>query len=171
MKFSQWILKESTLSELYQSAVKAFPETTKRQFAIHEVKITQLTWIPYKGMKTLFVKGIARNQQREYNTIIVFKGVKYLESGGVQLIDNTKQKYFLEQLSLDDTEVLTRCNCSDFRFRFGFYNSIDKSLFGKNFSKYESKGIRGPVNPSESPGICKHLMSLIKVLRESKITK
>ena len=66
-------LYESSLSDLYQSAVDAYPKTTLRQHATQPVVITQLHWTPYVGMKTLFVKGIAQNEGKEYSPIILFK--------------------------------------------------------------------------------------------------
>jgi hypothetical protein len=162
---------ESSLVDLYDSAVKAFPSTTKRQHATNPIKIVELTWVPYKGMKTLFVRGLARNEDRTYNPIIVFKNVQYLKLGGVQLIDNNGQQHFLERLSLEENDVLVRCGCKDFGFRFNYYNHLDKSLQGTKRTKYESKGVGPPANPQEIPGMCKHLMKMMIVLHNSGIIK
>ena len=162
---------ESSLNQLYQSAVDAFPNTTMRQHATNPIKITNLHWVPYKGMKTLYIRGLAQNEGKEYSPNIVFKQVKYHLDLGVNiitLIDNNDQKYFLEQLSMDDNDVLVRCNCPDFKFRFGYYNHLDKSLQGRKSKKYEGQGL-WESNPTHSPGLCKHIMKLMKVLDESGI--
>lgn len=162
---------ESSLNQLYQSAVEAFPNTTLRQHATNPIKITNLRWIPYKGMKTLYIQGLAQNEGREYNPTIVFKQVRYQDGPGLNIIpvsDNSGQEYFLEQLSADENDVLLRCNCDDFRFRFGYYNHLDKSLQGRVPKKYDGKGL-WEANPFHSPGMCKHLMKLMKVLDQSGI--
>lgn len=164
-------LRESSLSDLYKSAVLGFPNCTRRQHATNTIKFVELTWIPYKGMKTLFVRGLAHNEDRTYQPIILFKNVKYLQSGGVPLMDNNGQKHFLEQLSFKDNDVLVRCGCKDFRYRFNYYDFLDHSLYGKKAAKYVSKGMRSPANPLEMEGLCKHLIKMMKVLQESGIVK
>jgi hypothetical protein len=171
MNFEQWLI-ESTLPELYHNSVIAFPETKKRQHATDTIKITHLNWVPYLGVKTLFVKGLAQNEGREHTPIIVFKKVQYREQKGkniIPLIDNLGKKYFLDQLSFDENEVLVRCDCGDHAWRFRHFNSLDKSLYGRDRKKYEAKYRPGSANPQELPGLCKHLIKLGKTLYESGI--
>jgi hypothetical protein len=171
MDFEQW-LTESTLPELYHNSVIGFPETTKRQHATSTIKITHLNWVPYLGMKTLFVKGLAQNEGREHNPIIIFKGVQYREQTGkniIPLIINSGQKYLLDQLSFEKNEVLVRCDCKDHQWRFCHTNAVDRSLYGRDRKKYEAKYRPGSANPKKLPGLCKHLMVLGKVLKESGI--
>ena len=68
---------ESSLTDLYQSAVEAFPGTTKRQHAIDPITVVNLRWTPFIGMKTLLIRGTAHNEDREYNPLILFKKVAY----------------------------------------------------------------------------------------------
>jgi hypothetical protein len=162
---------ESTLKQLYNSAVKAFPQTTKRQHATNPIKIIHLEWTPFKGMKTLFVKGTAQNEDREYNTLVLFKKVNYLSeqtSDSIKLIDNIGLTYTLEKLSPIVNEVMVRCSCPDFKWRFKHWNYLDRSLYGVNGKKYEGKG-GPPANPSELPGMCKHLIKTMIVLERSGI--
>ena len=163
---------ESSLNDLYNSTVVAFPKTTKRQYAIDPIKITQLQWIPFLGMKTLFVKGMAKNENREYGPVIVLKRVLYHESqnaGIVPLKASDGKTYFLEKLSNENTDVLVRCNCNDFAWRFSYYNHLDKSLQGPKRKKYEALHNPGSANPAQSPGLCKHLIKLNKILQETSI--
>lgn len=165
---------ESSLQELYHSAVDAFSNTTKRQHATHPIVITSLQWIPFLGMKTLFVKGLAESGANVYNPLIVFKRVSYHNTAGPRIISlhaSDGKEYFLEQLSVDDTDVLVRCNCKDFYWRFAHFDHLDKSLYGRNRKKYEALYRPGSANPAESPGMCKHLMKLTKVLTESNLLK
>lgn len=166
---NEWLV-ESSLTDLYNSAVDAFPHTRMRQHATNPIKIIHLTWIPFKGMKTLFVKGIARNEDREYTPMILFKKVQYKDKGGVALIDNNGTKHFLEQLSFGNNDVRVRCQCKDFYWRFNYYDWVDASLYGTKRSEYQSHG-GPPANPMEMPGMCKHLMKMMKVLQESGIVQ
>lgn len=161
-------ITESTIPELYDSTVAAFPRTTMRQHATQPIVIKNLHWTPYKGVKTLFVKGLAQNEGREYNPIILFKGVKY-DEGSVKLMASDGKEYRFAPMNLSETEVVVRCNCPDFHWRFNYYNHLDKSLYGRHRAKYESKGDRGPANPMEMPGMCKHCLKLAEVLRQAGV--
>lgn len=158
------MLFETSLQDLYQSAVDAFPNTTKRQHATHPIVISELRWTPFIGMKTLYVKGLAQNEGKEYNTIIVFKRIDY-KGDEVTITSSDLQEVSFTKPSLENTDVMLRCSCPDFQYRFKHYNSIDKSLQGPK-GKYESKG-GAPANPMEMPGMCKHLMQTMHVLGEA----
>lgn len=161
-------VNESTLPELYDSTVKAFPQTTLRQHATQPIVIKNLHWTAFQGMKTLFVKGLAQNEDREYSPIILFKGVNY-KTGGVKLAASNGKEYEFAPISLDESDILVRCNCPDFHWRFNFCNHLDKSLYGRKRAKYESMGERGPVNPMKMPGMCKHCLKLSEVLRQAGV--
>lgn len=159
---------ESSLIDLYNSTILGFPNCPLRQHATHTIKITNLHWTPFVGMKTLFVKGLAQNEGREYNPIILFKRVNY---GGDEVIVTASdgREVSFDKLSTENTDVLVRCNCADFRYRFSYYNFRDRSLYGRKGVKYESKGIGPPANLKKLPGVCKHLMQTAHVLREAGI--
>lgn len=160
-------MNESSINSLYKSAVKAFPLTTKRQYAIDPIEIKEVSLTPYIGMKTLFVKALAINEDRKYNPIILFKNVLY--GKGKKIIGSDGLPYQISTLSLDETEVLLRCPCKDFHWRFNFFDHLDHSLYGRKRSKYEAKYNPGSANPLELPGMCKHLMALTRNLKNSGI--
>ncbi len=162
------LFAESSLEDLYQSAVDAFPHTTMRQHATDTIVITNLRWMPYLGMKTLFIKALAQNEGREYSPIILFKKVNY-NSDEVKIIASDDKEYSFGKLSLENTDVVLRCNCKDFHWRGNYADFLDGSLWGRKRKKYESKGLRPPVNPTNAPMICKHLMKTAHVLREAGI--
>lgn len=161
-------IDESSLTDLYLSAVRAFPNTTKRQHATQPVEIESIRWTPFVGMKTLFVKGWARNEDRHYNPIILFKGIDYGQND-LQFVASDGKEYSMARLSTEHNDVLVRCNCNDHFWRFRHYNYLDRSLYGPNRKPYESKGIGPPANPLQLPGLCKHLMKMSYVLGESGI--
>lgn len=159
-------INESSLNHLYQNIVKGFPSTTRRQHAVDPIVVEELRWIPFLGVKTLFIRGQIRNENKNYNTIVLFKNVDY-NKREVKIIASDKKNYQFGKLSLENTDVLLRCNCPDFSWRFNYYNHLDKSLYGSKRAKYEGSGT--PANPLELPGMCKHIIATIKSLNDSGI--
>ena len=159
-------LWESSLNDLLQSAIAAFPDTTARQHATEPVEILQLRISPYAGMKTLLVRANVRNEDRNYRSIVLFKGVNFHPEGekGRLKINVDGRDYFFDRLSLDINDVAVRCSCDDFKFRFRHYNRLDKSLFGADAPVYKSKGVGPPANPRRLEGMCKHLIRLMQVI-------
>lgn len=158
---------ESSAEDLYRSAVMAFPNTRMRQHATHPIIIRELRWTPFVGVKTLFIKGLAQNEDREYAPCVLFKGLNY-QGKSVKITASDGLEYNFDKLSLENTDILVRCNCPDFFWRFNYYDHVDKSLYGTKRKKYESHGGK-PANPMELPGMCKHLMKMTKVIAESGI--
>lgn len=165
---------ESSLNELYQSTVAAFPQTERRQYSTNPVVLKHLQWVPFLGMRTLFVKGLAESGGKEYGPIILFKNVQYHNVEGpriVPLAASDGRNYFLEQLSADDTDVLVRCNCADFFWRWHNANHLHKALYGRNRKKYEALHNPGSANPNDDMGMCKHLLKMAKTLKESGVLR
>ena len=170
MIFNKWlIIQESNVRDLYSNTIEAFPNTKKRQNSIDTIKITELQLTPFLGMKTLFAKGNAQSEEKNYSPIILFKNVNYHLENDYKYINlkaSDGKVYFLEQLK--NNEVLVRCNCNDFKWRFKHCNFIDESLFGKDGKKYEGKGL-WEANPLEFSGMCKHLIKLVKAINSTGI--
>jgi hypothetical protein len=158
-------LTEASLGDLHDSAVRAFPRTTKRQHAVGPVVIEELRWTPFLGMKTLFVRAAARNEDRQYSPMVLFKKVDYAGTG-VRLVASDGLLYQFTPLALEGTDTLLRCDCPDFAWRFNYYNHLDGSLYGSKRKKYESRG-GPPANPMQLPGMCKHLMKTVSALQEA----
>jgi hypothetical protein len=162
---------ETSLNALYKNSVIAFPYTQKRQFAIDTVLIEHLDWVPFLGVKTLFIKATIRNEDKKYESVMLFKNVKYMEKQGkniLPVIASDGKKVFIEQISSEKNDVLVRCSCPDFQYRFNYYNSLDKSLFGKKRKKYEGQNL-WKANSKELPGTCKHLIKMAKIMKETKL--
>jgi hypothetical protein len=158
-------LNESSLTDLYDSAVAAFPRTRKRQHAVDPIVIESLHLTPFLGMRTLFIKAEARNQMRHYNPIILLKNINY-DGKGAKIQDNEGVIHEFDPLSLENTDVVLRCNCPDFRWRFNYYDHLDHSLYGRTAPKYVANGKGPPANPLELPGMCKHLMRTVQVMHD-----
>lgn len=166
------MILESSINDLYNSTVQAFPRTTKRQNSIDLIKITEINWTPYLGMKTLFVKGNAYSEEshKNYSPIILFKNVTYhtnLQPNLIRLMASDDREYILEKLNYNENDVLVRCNCKDFNWRFQHFNYQDHSLYSKNRKKYEATINPGSANPLNLPGMCKHLIKFARVINKS----
>jgi hypothetical protein len=167
-----YLWNETSLKKLYDSSVKAFPQTTRRQHSTDTVRVESLRWVPFQGLGTLFLKGLAVNEGRKNEPIILFRQVQYKKEEGrgtVSIEASNGQRVHLESLSLSNNDVLVRCTCQDFRWRFCHWNKDDKSLYGRDRSRYEASLNPGSSNPEKSPGICKHLMKMAKILGESGV--
>jgi hypothetical protein len=163
---------EVSLQKLYDNSVIAFPSTSKRQHAIDTIVVEHLEWIPFLGVKTLFVKGTIKNEGRKNEAIMLFKGVKYAPGEGkkiVPLMTSIGKKVFIEQISVKNNDILVRCTCKDFYWRFMHFDKNEKALFGKDRKKYEALYSPGSSNPEKLPGICKHLIKLGKILKSSNL--
>ena len=163
---------ESTFKELYDSTVEAFPNTTKRQHATQPIKISNFSITPFVGMKTLFLKAEAVNEDRHYNTMILVKGIKYspvLTAGFMEVTASDGRVYYLSRPTLENNDILVRCGCADFVWRFAHYDHLDHSLYGKDRKPYIAKVNPGSANPTKSEGLCKHLIRFAEVLRHSHL--
>lgn len=163
-----FFLDESSFVDLYNGAVTAFPNTRKRQHAVDPIVIETLSWTPFVGMKTLFVKAEARNETRHYFPMVLFKDVDYSPTNRIVNIRGSDGKdYRFNKLSLENNDILVRCSCPDFTYRFSYYNYVDNSLYGKKPKPYIAKGTGHPANPLQLEGMCKHIMKMIKAIRDS----
>lgn len=175
MEFTNWLsLQEANLSGLYADTVRAFPRTTKRQHAIDEIVVRQMDWTPFKGVKTLLVKGLAKNEGngKEYKPLILFKKVNYHDSkqnrNWIEIVASDGRKHVFEKIN-NSNEVVVRCDCADFFWRFNYEDSLRKLLYGRVRSKYEAKDNPGSSNPLELPGMCKHLIKLARSLSDAGV--
>lgn len=154
---------ENTLPELYQSAVDAFPGTTKRQHVTDPIEISGIRLTPFLGMKTLLVRATATNEGRQYSPVILCKRVTYANEGFSFVASDDEKTYHIVP---QNHNVLVRCNCNDFHWRFNYYNNEEQSLHGRVRAEYENFDGTHRANPKEFPGMCKHLMKMVEVLRE-----
>lgn len=163
---------ESSLYDLYSGSIKAFPGTSRRQHSTDTVRVEHLDWVPFKGLRTLFVKGLCNNEGRKNECVILFKKVIYREQeggGSVSVASSSGKTVHVIPLSFKEDDVLVRCSCADFRWRFAHWNREDRSLFGRSPRKYEAEMRPGSSNPEEAPGVCKHLMKMAKILGETGV--
>ena len=169
------ILNESSLGDLERSAVQAFPNTRRRQHTVNTVQISSAELIPEEN--ALMVKGEARNTSEgtSYNPTIELLGVEYVDepSGQTATFTGTDgNEYHINPLDVNRTQVKVTCTCMDFYWRFAMWNHNDGSLLGPKPDAYVRKtDTRPPANPTQSPGICKHLMRMMDYLQQQHIMR
>ena len=166
--FKLW--EQSSAQQLYNSAVAAFPDTTKRQHLIRTINISEIRYTPFIGLRTLLVRSVAFNEENghHYNPLILFKQANFNPNQNIVpfIASDNGQPYQVERLSLNDTNCLVRCECDDHKWRFCHFNHLDRSLWGKNRKPYVGQGL-WEANPQRLPGLCKHLMSLSMALENA----
>lgn len=168
----------STYQDLERRAISAFPRTRKRQHVVHTIQIPQVQFTPYIGTRNLLVRGQARSgtyNNVTYKPMLFFNEIQYEEESTNQnatfkATDN--KDYHVQPIDLSDNVVRVRCDCLDFYFRFAPWDFSNDALFGPKPKPYVRKTRHyPPVNPTRSPGICKHVMKLALNLRDARLLK
>lgn len=162
------ILLELTLDQLVRNTETAFPATNARQHNVDQVAVKQIELMPAEGK--LLAKGTVRGSQgKDYQVAIQFEDVEYNpETDGVTFVSNGNE-YTITPIQKSSTDVKVACNCLDFRWRFAQYNDAKQALFGPKPSLYAKvpNSNRGAANPTNSPGVCKHLLDFTDSLNDS----
>lgn len=169
----QLLVEDSTPQELERNIKIGFPETKKRQHVTQPVKIAQIKYTPYPKEGELRVSAVATNGQNQYTPVILFNEVIFEPEDtaiNTTFLASNNEEYNVKKIHLKGNTVKLRCNCLDFYHRFATWNFNDDSLYGPKPPPYPRKtNTRPPVNPMKVPGICKHLLKLIKTLRSLNI--
>jgi hypothetical protein len=76
----------------------------------------------------------------------------------------------------EENHMVVRCSCPAFRFWFGVANRDHHVLFGPKIKRYipvadhlRQRPKQAPKNPGHIPGVCKHIIGLIKVMKRDGI--
>lgn len=149
-----------TVKQLYNSTVQV---SSSRKFYSSSKTRRIVRVIPYVGSKTVLFQlehyGITVNAQHAVN--LLFGGLEITEEGR-SLDTHLKvpykgRQYWVQKVDYDKSPVLVRCTCPDFYFTFAYWNWKAGAIFGPKPRPYKRKTkTRGPRNPSQHPGYCKH---------------
>jgi len=148
-----------------------------KQYSTGKVNTVDYRYLPRE--KQLYIQATNRSadKTRLYRTTIVFEGITnsdvpdknhpipYSSKGqGIEL--------YLKTIMVRD-RIRTRCQCQDYYFMWEFWNKQNKALVGphKTYVRVSPPSGRPPVNPAEAPGLCKHLLVLIKKLMADGVIK
>ena len=168
------IFEQSSYNNLEQNVLKFIPVSAKRQHAVDPIRIVSLTTLPYIGTKNLDIAAVASSEGTNYNPRLVFNNVVFEEEDlptNVTVKAKDGEEYHMQPINLADNTLRVRCDCLDFYWRFAAFNAKDKSLIGSAPTAYQRKSNRGPANPQEVPGVCKHIIATVKALKHSGMVK
>ena len=160
------LLLETSLNQLIQSTDAGF-DTDRRLSATDTTSVVNIDLVPARGKLT--AKAAVRGSENKvYQVLIQFQTVKYTPPANTDRVTFVAQEqtYAISPIDVGNTNVKVRCQCLDFRFRFAMINSADGSLFGNRPPIYRPVpgSNRGSANPSKTPGICKHIKTLMDEL-------
>lgn len=160
------LLLETTLNQLISQTDSGF-DSDRRLNATDTTSVVDINLVPARGKLT--AKGAVRGSENKvYQVLIQFQTVKYNPPANRDRVTfvAAEQTYAISPIDVGNSNVKVRCQCLDFRFRFAMINSADGSLFGNRPPIYRPvpNSGRGAANPSKTPGICKHIKSLMDEL-------
>lgn len=163
-------LLEATYDQLYQQTVSAFPKTHKRQHVVGDVRVQKLQYVPYPEAGRLGINSVTKTTNGDmHQQRMVIEGVDFDANGTAQVVGSVGRPVPLVPINLFDSNCKVNCNCMDFYWRFATWNAGDGALDGKAPPPYVKKTDRPPVNPSQSPGLCKHLIAVFDRMEQDGI--
>lgn len=116
-----------------------------------------------EGVQTLTFYGEIRSSKHPtgYSMQIMFKGVTKTQG----LTDEEIAQGYQPKPSLSKNEILVRCSCPSYRFRFDKANRSEGAGAGARFPNYHRLTNRKPNNPRNIIGGCKHTFMFIDYLQ------
>lgn len=135
------------------------------------VKIVSVT--PIQRTKSLIVKAEAYGSSL-YAVTLVLYDLAYQPTADkehpIRTVDKLGNEAYIQQLKFSNARVQVRCTCMDFRMTWAYYNKENKALSGPAFPKYVRKTTTRPErNPEHTPGLCKHVKTLVERLIQDRI--
>lgn len=170
------LFEQSTYVDLEKNILNFIPQSKKRQHAVDPVQIVKIETLPFLGTKNLNVAAMANSTESNttYKPSIIFNNVEF-EKEDLQSNITFKAKdgadYHIQPLDLAQHTVRVHCTCLDFFWRFRNFNVKDKSSVARSTPPYKPISNRGPVNPQQKPGLCKHLLATFKALKHSGMVR
>lgn len=161
----------STLDDLENNIERGFPATTNRQHVTSQVNIRDVYYQAFLPSKTLRVHSTSMSNGNQYSQSIDLLMVKFEteeSEENITIESNSGVDHYVRPVQLSTHNAKVQCNCLDFYHRFVTHNKQDKSLAGKQPPLYQRKTTdRASVNPSQVPGVCKHLLKLVDTLKQT----
>jgi len=182
---AEQLVERSSFSALQQNAQGKVPTPDGRAKSANasNINIGQMDIVPYVGTKVLDIKGAAQNtnsQTKGQSTSmhypkIIFNNVEFEEedtANNISFKAKDGNEYHVSPIVLTQNTVRVSCDCLDFKWRFQYYNVTDRSAaIPKAPKPYQPTTNKGPVNPAKVPGVCKHIIALVDVLKKSRLVR
>ena len=162
-----------TLKSLLENTQK-FPSNRGKRS--EEIKVYGLEllrkWSSEVRHNTLLITSLVSSSTHDENYHL------HLAVDGIRLLREIKDRYYIpiengkffsRPISESKDRILCSCDCRDFQFRFAEINKQNDALYGREPDLYEQKTNRPPANALGLPGVCKHLVRLVDILREQDV--
>ena len=166
-------LQETSTMNQLSSSTRVFFDTG-RNLRSARVQIPDVELIPAVENGILLAKAHTRTNNGSYESQIQISDVRYVDEGtqhAISFVGPDDATYWIVPARNRQEDVKVSCTCLDFYWRFATWNYQNGSLLGPPPPPYVKKTDRAPVNPDKVAGVCKHLLSLGKRLKEENILK
>lgn len=164
MRYIPVSLDESTYNTLLAKTVASFP-TTNRDATSSAVAVTSIGYIAHPSNGSLEVKAATSGSQ-PYTQHVMFDRVQFApNSSAISVNGLDGSNITIQPIQSTKAQVRVACSCLDFHYRFAVWNYNDGSLIGDKPPLYQRKTDRPPVNPTQTPGLCKHLIRVVDRLK------
>lgn len=164
------ILNETEYGVLLGNTLANFLSNRKQSST--KVQIARTIFIPSVDDETLEVRATTNSKEQKYRTSMLFDEIEWVDEPGAKvatIIGSDNTEYYLTRIPLNNVDVMVKCTCLDFYYRFAVWNHKDQSLIGKPPPPYIKTTDRPPVNPKRVPGVCKHLIKLLDTLMSKRL--
>ena len=167
IRLVSWLNEDSTYPRLQSNIERTFPSTPNRQNSSITPTVRTIEYTPHTGSNMLEVNAqVSGNSQTTYNVKLMFNNVNFEStdsSSNVTFITSSGSEQSIDPININNSTVKVSCTCMDFRFRFATWNFADNSLVGAKPPLYVRKTQnRPPVNPTKTPGVCKHIIATVR---------
>ena len=152
---------------IYRAVLRSTPKVSPKTptTVLINPTISNLDVQYYAGTRTITFYGSVKshNQFGSYNVMLTFKNVKPHDG----LTNEEIAQGFKPKPTLGENEIMGRCSCPNYRFRFDKANRMHGVGTGARFGFYRRKTNRKPYNPKNLIGFCAHLMEFVNYLQET----
>lgn len=145
------------------------------QYKTGKVGALDFKYLPRERQLYIHAQARSSSGHRLYKASIVFDQLPSsdLRAPGFTLpysSHGSGAELFL-QTPTSKTKCRLRCQCADYYFMWEYWNKQNKALLGphKTYVRVSPPSGRPPVNPDEAPGLCKHLLAMVKFLVDNRI--
>lgn len=168
------LFEENTYGDLERRTLAFNPPSEKRQHAIDPIQITAMELDVARESGNLQVNATAQSDSgKQYQPQMLFSNVIYEDNDqndNISFKASNGDTYHIIPINLNTENVKVRCSCLDFYWRFGTQNHSSGSLLGKPPPMYQKRSQNHPpANPTNTPGLCKHLMKVAIALKQAGI--
>lgn len=171
-------LDETSLAQLQNKTQLVQPASKARQNAVAPLQVKSLVLVAMRGQRDdghLKAEAKVLSGPTTYDSTILFYDVVYEDEDrpdNITFTGSDKQEYHVEPIQLGRNNVEVRCTCLDFYFTFSAWNTNDKALYGEPAEPYVRKTTTRPErNPTHQSGMCKHILAVVKELRNERLVR